>query len=172
MNQKRIGRVGSLLVAVSFGLGAVGVHAEEIKVGGGSAPIENVFKKIQEPFEKAAGMPLVLTSEGPDQAFINVEKGTIDVAAGGLSFESWLDLMKQKGHEITNPKDYKYRVIGRDKIQVLTNQDVAAVKSLSKEQLKGIFTGKISNWKEVGGPDLAIVVIFPAKMTGTNKLWQ
>ncbi|MCC8992216.1 MAG: substrate-binding domain-containing protein [Candidatus Contendobacter sp.] len=172
MNQKLIKRMGSLLVAASFGLGAVGVNAEEIKIGGGSAPIENVFKKIQEPFAKAAGMQLVLTSEGPDQAFINVEKGTVDVAAAGLSFESWLDLMKQKGHAITNPKDYKYRVIGRDKIQVLTNKDVAAVKSLTKEQLKGIFTGKISNWKEVGGPDLAIVVVFPAKMTGTNKLWQ
>lgn len=59
-------------------------------------PLENVFKKIQEPFEKAAGMQLVLTSEGPDQAFINVENGTIDIAAAGLSFESWLELMKQK----------------------------------------------------------------------------
>ena len=172
MNHKMLLQMGSLLVAASLGFGVSSVSAEEIKVGGGSAPIENVFKKIKEPFEKAAGMQLLLTSEGPDQAFINVEKGTIDVAAAGLSFESWLELMKQKGHEITNPKDYKYRVIGRDKIQVLANKDVADIKNLSKEQLKGIFTGKISNWKEVGGPDLAIVVVFPAKMTGTNKLWQ
>ncbi len=172
MNHHMLLQIGGLLVAASLGFGVPSAGAEEIKVGGGSAPIENVFKKVKEPFEKAAGMQLILTSEGPDQAFINVEKGAIDVAAAGLSFESWLDLMKQKGHEISNPKDYKYRVIGRDKIQVLTHQDVAAVKSLSKEQLKGIFTGKISNWKEVGGPDLAIVVVFPAKMTGTNKLWQ
>ncbi|HAS84398.1 MAG TPA: phosphate ABC transporter substrate-binding protein, partial [Verrucomicrobia bacterium] len=48
----------------------------------------------------------------------------------------------------------------------------AMIKSLSKEQLKGIFTGKITQWKEVGGPDLRIVVVFPTKMTGTNKLWQ
>ena len=173
MNQKLTGQMGSLLVAASLSLGmTVSVNAEEIRIGGGSAPLENVFKKIQEPFEKAAGMQLVLTSEGPDQAFINVENGTIDIAAAGLSFESWLELMKQKCHIIANPKDYKYRVIGRDKIQVLTNQDVATVKSLSKEQLKGIFTGKINNWKEVGGPDVAIIVIFPTKMTGTNKLWQ
>ena len=168
----RLGVAGGLLVALGLGFGAAAVGAEEIKVGGGSAPMENIFKKVEEPFEKATGIQLTLTSEGPDQAFINVEKGTIDVAAAGLSFESWLDLMKQKGHEITNPKDYKYRVIGRDKIQVLTNKDVAAVKSLSKEQIKGIFTGKTTNWKEVGGPDLAIVVVFPTKMTGTNKMWQ
>lgn len=168
----RLGVAGGLLVALGSGFGTTVVGAEEIKVGGGSAPMENIFKKIEEPFEKATGIQLTLTSEGPDQAFINVEKGAIDVAAGGLSFESWLGLMKQKNHEITNPKDYKYRVIGRDKIQVLVNKDAAAVKSLSKEQLKGIFTGQITNWKEVGGPDLAIVVVFPTKMTGTNKLWQ
>lgn len=168
----RVFGIGGLVAALGLGFGPVAVGAEQIKIGGGSAPMENIFKKIEDPFEKTTGIQLTLTSEGPDQAFINLEKGAIDVAAAGLSFESWLGLMKQKDHEITNPKDYKYRVIGRDRIQVLVNKDAAAVKSLSKEQLKGIFTGQIANWKEVGGPDLAIVVVFPTKMTGTNKLWQ
>lgn len=168
----RFGVVCALLVNLGLGLGTAAIAAEEIIIGGGAAPLENVFKKIKEPFEQATGINLKLNSEGPDQAFINVEKGVTEVAAAGLSYESWLDLMKQKGHEITNPKDYKYRVIGRDKIRVLTHKDVATVKSLSKDQLKGIFTGAITNWKEVGGPDLAITVVFPTKMTGTNKLWQ
>lgn len=168
----RVGIIGGLTAVFGLSFCAAALGAEEIKVGGGSAPMENIFKKIEEPFEKATGIQLTLTSEGPDLAFLNVEKGVVNVAAAGLSFESWLDLMKQKGHEIPNPKEYKYRVIGRDKIQVLTHKGVAAVKSLSKDQLKAIFTGKTTNWKEVNGPDLAIVVVFPTKMTGTNKLWQ
>lgn len=159
-------------LALGLGFGVTAISAEEIRVGGGAAPMENIFKQLEEPFEKATGIQLTLTSEGPDQAFINVEKGAIDVAAGGLSFEAWLDLMKQKGHAIANPKDYKYRVIGRDKIQVLMHKDMATIKSLSKEQLKGIFTGKITQWQEVGGPALPIIVVLPTKMTGTNKLWQ
>ena len=172
---KMIARIlvtGSLAAVMALGFGATAGAAEEIKVGGGAAPMENIFKPIQESFQKATGIRLTLTSEGPDQSFINIEKGVIDVAAAGLSFDAWLDLMKQKGHAITNPKDYRYRVIGRDKIQVLANKEVAAVKSLSKDQLKGIFTGNIVNWKEVGGPDLPIVVVFPTQMTGTNKLWR
>ena len=128
---RKRGLMGGWAAALSLGGGATVAGAEELKVGGGAAPIENIFKKVEEPFEKASGIQLTLTSEGPDQAFINVEKGAVDVAAAGLSFEAWMDLMKQKGHEVANPKDFKFRVIGRDKIQVLAHKDLAAIKSLS-----------------------------------------
>lgn len=169
---KRAFGISCMTVVFGLSVGWSAANAEEVKVGGGAAPIENIFKKVEAPFEKATNIQLTLTSEGPDQAFINLEKGAIDMAAAGLSFEAWLELMQQKGHAVASPKDYQAKVIGRDRIQVLTNKGVAAVKSLSKEQLKGIFTGKTANWKDVGGPDLPIVVVFPAKMTGTNKLWQ
>lgn len=47
-------------------------------------------------------------------------------------------------------------VIGYDAIGVFVN-DANPVKVLTKAQLRGIFTGSITNWKEVGGKDLAIV---------------
>jgi len=46
-------------------------------------------------------------------------------------------------------------VIGLDAIAVFVHID-NPVKNLNKEQLKGIFTGKIKNWKEVGGTDAPI----------------
>lgn len=46
--------------------------------------------------------------------------------------------------------------IGYDAIAVFVHKS-NPVKSLSKEQLKGIFTGKIKNWKEVGGKNAPIV---------------
>lgn len=45
--------------------------------------------------------------------------------------------------------------IGYDAIAVFVHTD-NPVQSLSKEQLKGIFTGQITNWKEVGGADAPI----------------
>jgi len=48
-------------------------------------------------------------------------------------------------------------VIGYDAVAVFVNRD-NPVNDLSKEQLKGIFTGKIKNWKEVGGKDAPIAV--------------
>lgn len=48
-------------------------------------------------------------------------------------------------------------VIGYDAVAVFVNKD-NPVSDLTKEQLKGIFTGKIKNWKEVGGRDAPIAV--------------
>ena len=43
----------------------------------------------------------------------------------------------------------------------IVNKDVTAggVKNLTKQQLTDIFTGKITNWKGVGGADESIVLI-------------
>jgi phosphate transport system substrate-binding protein len=46
------------------------------------------------------------------------------------------------------------------------------VKDLSTEQLKGIFSGKITNWKEVGGDSADIVVITRAFGSGTRVNYQ
>ncbi|WP_456325914.1 PstS family phosphate ABC transporter substrate-binding protein [Desulfonauticus submarinus] len=46
------------------------------------------------------------------------------------------------------------------------------VSNLSLEQLKAIYTGKIRNWKEVGGPDRKIVVISRDTSSGTYEVWE
>lgn len=148
------------------------VQADEIRIGGGAAPIENIFKKIKGPFEQKTGIVLVLTADGPDKALLDVGAGKLDVAAAGLTMKDWLALMAQRGHEIAEPAQYRNRVIGRDMIQVLAHKGVSQVKSLSKEQLRDMFTGKTSNWNQVGGPDVPVVVIYGTKIPGTNKLWQ
>jgi phosphate transport system substrate-binding protein len=43
------------------------------------------------------------------------------------------------------------------------------VTNLTREQLEGIFTGKIKNWKEVGGDDLAIIPYARETSSGTYE---
>jgi phosphate transport system substrate-binding protein len=45
------------------------------------------------------------------------------------------------------------------------------VKNLSIDQLSQIYQGKITNWKEVGGDDLQIVVISRDSSSGTFEAW-
>jgi len=46
------------------------------------------------------------------------------------------------------------------------------VSSVSRGQLKGIYTGKITNWKQLGGPDMKIVVISRDTNSGTYETFE
>lgn len=144
--------------------------AEEIKVGAGAAPTENVLKPISAPFEKATGIRLSVIANGPKNALSDLDRGSVDAAAAGLSFQDWMALMKKEGAEVKDPSAYHSTVIGKDRIVVLTHKD-NPVKELTKEQLKGIFTGKIDNWKAVGGTDSPIIVVWGKLIPGTNSMF-
>jgi len=145
--------------------------ADEITVGAGAAPTENVFNKIKGPFEKASGVTLTLVSNGPEAALKDLDKGLLDAATGGVTFQDWMEMMEKGGYKIPDKNAYKYRVIGKDIIKVIVNKE-NPVKKLSKEQLKEIFTGKTLNWKAVGGKDMPITVVWGNKIPGTNSVFQ
>ncbi len=56
---------------------------------------------------------------------------------------------------------------------MITNTDVTGVKSLTRQQIIDIYsTGKIRNWKDVGGPDLAIVPVVRLSSSGTRATFR
>ncbi len=143
--------------------------AEELKIGGGAAPMNAILKRIKDPFEKATGIKLTLLEQGPKLALLELLKGNIDAAASGLTIEEWQGLMKKEGQDV-NWADLQGYVIGKSRAVVIINKN-NPVNKLSKEQLKGIFTGKIANWKEVGGPDMPIIVVWANLTPGMNSLY-
>lgn len=46
------------------------------------------------------------------------------------------------------------------------------VTNITMEQLKNIYLGKIKNWKEIGGPDMPIVVVSRDTSSGTYEVWE
>ena len=62
-------------------------------------------------------------------------------------------------------------LIGMDAIAAIVN-DKNPLKDLTKEQLKSIFTGKIRNWKEVGGREGSIRVLVVSLRSGTRGVFK
>jgi phosphate transport system substrate-binding protein len=61
--------------------------------------------------------------------------------------------------------------VALDGLSVFTHEG-NPIKDLSLEQLSGIFTGKIRNWKEVGGSDAPITVYSRENSSGTYEFFK
>lgn len=62
-------------------------------------------------------------------------------------------------------------IVAYDALSVIVNPD-NPVQQLTREQLEGIFTGKITNWKEVGGPDMKIIAYSRETSSGTYEFFK
>jgi len=81
--------------------------------------------------------------------------------------------MKEKEYKKAEELGIKpYRVsVALDGIAVFLNEN-NSVKELSFAQLKGIYTGAITNWKEVGGPDTRIILYGRENNSGTYAFFK
>ncbi|WP_224959933.1 substrate-binding domain-containing protein [Geomonas subterranea] len=159
----------AVLVSLLSGLTPL-AGADELKIGAGGAPTENILKPVRSAFEMASGLKLYIVASGPKNAFVDLQKGDVDAAAAGLTYQDWLALMKKEGAEVGQPAAFTPIVIGKDKVKVLVNKE-NKVNQLSAEQLKGIFSGEISSWKEVGGEDAPVLVVIGKLTPGTNSMF-
>ncbi len=70
----------------------------------------------------------------------------------------------------TEERDWLPFVIARDGLALSIHAD-NPVPSLTNEQVAGIYTRKIINWREVGGPDLPVYVVASSKEAGSTELF-
>lgn len=78
---------------------------------------------------------------------------------------------KLSDEEKTSNPDLVATVIARDGIALIVNPDVS-VESVTLDQARDIFMGKITNWKELGGVDELIVLVSREEGSGTRTAFQ
>lgn len=63
-------------------------------------------------------------------------------------------------------------VVARQGWIMVVNPDVTGLKGLTKQQATDIWTGKTTNWKDVGGPDEPIVLVLRPESSGTRSTFK
>ncbi len=143
---------------------ASGKNSIQVK---GSDTMVNLGQAWAERFmEENPGSFVAVTGGGSGTGLSSLISGTCDIAMSSREIKSKeIDLAKQKG---INPNEIK---VGLDGLAVVANPQ-NPVSKLTTQQLADIFTGKITNWKEVGGKDLKIVILSREVNSGTHVYFK
>lgn len=155
-----------LAVAMSMTIGVFSAQAEEIRVGGGGAAMSTIFDPVVSQYEKATGNLISRRPSSPKGGLTELIGGKIDLATAAVSLDSMISGATKDGVTV-DKATLQQEVIGTNRV-VLYVHPSNKVDKLSKEQIKGIFTGKITNWKEVGGDDRVIIVAWGIGTPGQN----
>lgn len=147
----------------------VAAFANEIVVSTGPTFINAVFNPLKEPL-KAMNISVNILVAGPVDALKNLEDAKAEVAGASLSLEDWIKTAEEAGYQVKNKKDLVPLVVTEEQTFLIVNS-TNPVSYLSKEQLKGIFSGKITNWKDVGGNDMPIIIVWPKLSSGALSIF-
>ena len=123
----------------------------------GSTSMEKVIGALSESFmAQNDGVTVNYNPTGSGSGITAVQEGTCDI---GLSSRALKDEEKSAG--------LKETVLAYDGIAIIVHPD-NPVSDLSVEQIAKLYTGEITNWKDVGGNDAEVVLIGREAASGTR----
>ena len=135
------------LLAMLISLPVSAKPSEEASIlwGGCGITKKAFMAELAKAYEKKTGIKVNLTGGGATKGIRNAAKGQIDIGGACRAV--------MEGHE---DERSAYQVpVAWDALVVIVHKE-NPVNSITSEQLKAIYLGKITNWKELGGPDAKI----------------
>ncbi len=142
-------------------------------------------KKVESMSIKGSDTMLPLSQKSSEKFMADHPEATITVTGGGSGvgisalLEGTTDLA-QSSRKIKFDEEQKLEDAGKHAVEAIVAYDALAVvihsgnkvNQLTREQMEGIFTGAITNWKEVGGEDLKIVPYSRETSSGTYEFFK
>lgn len=152
--------LGISTVLSSFG--TADAAGNSITIMGSTALQPLVEQAANQYMEKKPGNRIMVQGGGSGTGLARVAQGGADIG------NSDIDAEDKSGITAKALVDHKVAVVG---IAVVVKKDIT-IKNLTQKQLIDIFTGKITNWKKVGGPDRKIVIINRPRSSGTRATFK
>jgi phosphate transport system substrate-binding protein len=125
----------------------------------GSTTVQPVAEKLAEVFKADnPDVNIVIQGGGSSVGIKSCNDGTVDIGAVSRELKS-------------SEPDLVKHLLARDGIAIITHPS-NKVTGLTKEQVKDIFSGKITNWSEVGGENKEIFIVAREEGSGTRAAFE
>ena len=156
--------VGALLITMIGGafVGCGSSEGEEggtVTLSGSSALLPLVEASIDGFIEKNSGYEINAQAGGSGAGLTQVLDGSVNIGNSDIFANEKLE--EDKAKELVD-----HKVVAQG-FAVVVNE-AAGVKELTKQQIQDVFSGKVKNWKEVGGADKEIFLVHRPSSSGTR----
>jgi len=148
----------SLISLLSFG--------QKVVLKGSDTVLPLAQKEAERYMKANPGKPITVVGGGSGVGLAALIDATTDIAMSSRKMKMDERMkMQEAGRAV------KETIIAYDALSVIVHPS-NKVGKLTREQVEGIYTGKIKNWKEVGGDDMPIVVYARETSSGTYEFFK
>ena len=134
-----------------------------VTASGSSALLPLAQSAAEDFMETNKDCSIIVNGGGSGTGLKQVADGSVNIGNSDVFAQQKLD-----GSIAAGLTDHKVCIVT---MAAVTNKALK-ITNLTKSQLVDIFTAKITNWKEVGGPDLKIMLVTRPSSSGTRSLFK
>jgi phosphate transport system substrate-binding protein len=138
----------------------------QIKVKGSDTVLPLSQMEAEIYMKKNPGSTINVTGGGSGVGLAAIQNGTTDIAQSSRKMKMDEKMKLQDAGKITVET-----IIAYDALAVIVHPS-NKVSQLTREQIELIYTGKITNWKDVGGDDLPIIIYSRETSSGTYEFFR
>ncbi len=129
----------------------------------GSESMHEAFEMLKAEFERAQdSIKITIEGGGSFTGLSAIKERTADIGLSSYEFD--LEAELGAGHDVTE------QVVAYDGIVIISNMN-NPISRMTNEQVSGIYTGKITDWSQIGGEPGRIVPVMRDENSGTQKFF-
>ncbi|MDR1394885.1 MAG: phosphate ABC transporter substrate-binding protein [Deltaproteobacteria bacterium] len=141
------------------------VRGETVRISGSTTLLPITEKAAEEYLKENPGETLTVSGTGSGEGIKSLIDGVIDLAGASRDLKpAETERAARQGVRLVK------RIAARDGLAVVVHPG-NPVRNLTLAQLRGIYLGTVTNWRQVGGEDRVIVPINRDSSSGTFEMW-